>query len=617
MLVTIASVLSWRPTKAYARAMHAKRLMRRFAKVAYVIRPILVGASVVGCGGLIYEPPTSSDDDGGFGQSSSSGGSEGGAPRHEGGAGDGDSGLPYDSGVSDDDAGDADHDATLPPCGDGVLTADEACDDGNLSGADGCSASCEIEPGWACAGSADSADSPRACEPICGDGILVGGETCDDSIACPGICRGTLWSKRYGDSSTQQTVGLAVDTTGAAIITGFYQGTLDFGGGPLPSTGASDLFVAKLDGSGKHLWSHRFGGKGDDRALAIAVDSAGNVVVTGVFSDTIDFGGGRLVANGSWDVFVVKFDAAGHHLWSKRFGDSDQQEGHALAIDANGNIIVAGSFWGVLDFGGGALTNAGNETDIFVAKLDADGNHVWSKRFGDSGRQEAQSVAVNAAGDVFVTGDCGGTVDFGGGPLAAIGERDAYLSAFDATGQHRWSKRWGTGNAYDGGSSVTVDPAGNVLLAGYSQGRIDLGTGMLMGKGNLDILLGKFTPAGTPIFARLFGTVENEFPTSVATDQAGNILLTGYNEGPTDFGNGPLAHTGLRNTFIAKFDASGAPVWSKDYGTSATGVGIATNGPNVLLTGYFTNTIDFGTGAFTNAGGYYGGDDIFVAKLTP
>jgi hypothetical protein len=174
---------------------------------------------------------------------------------------------------------------------------------------------------------------------ICGDGIVAGSETCDDDSTCPGSCR---WSKRYAGSQEQHPTALAVDTAGAAIITGFYRGSLDFGGGPLVSSGISDVFIAKIDAAGKPVWSRRAGGTGDDRAVAVATDAAGNVVLAGFFSDTIDFGGGPLVSAGSSDIFVVKLDAAGNHLWSKRFGDSAQQEAHAVAIDAAGNVVLGG-----------------------------------------------------------------------------------------------------------------------------------------------------------------------------------------------------------------------------------------------------------------------------------
>lgn len=581
--------------------MRGKRIVTRRSRKLTAATAILVAASLVGCGRTFLDDSAN----GGLG--------DGGSTR-DGTVDDArDASTFLDDGgdaESASDAGGADRDASAKPCGNGLLDPGEACDDGNGASSDGCSASCKIEPGWTCSG------APSACESICGDGIVVGSETCDDSSSCLGTCRRTLWSKRYGNSAVQLASGVAVDPTGAAIVVGDFGGTIDFGGGFLGASGVGDGFVAKVDANGKHVWSRRFGGPNDDRAFAVATDAAGNVVVTGVFSGTVDFGGGPLVASGSWDMFVVKLDATGNHLWSKRFGNDQQQEGKAVAIDAAGNIIVAGMFWGTIDFGGGAITSTG--IDVFVAKLDSAGNHVWSKAYGSPGvdGRGARGVAVSASGDVYVTGACAGVMDFGGGGVAEIGERDGFLLALDANGLHRWSKRWGSLNAYSSGTSVAVDPTGSVLVTGYSEGTIDLGTGVLPSKGSMDIVLGKFDPSGAPIFAKRYGSTKNDLANSVTTDGAGNILLTGYVTGPIDFGDGPLTYVGGQNTFIAKLTPTGAPSWSRLYKASfSLGVGIAADPMgNIFATGYFSNTIDFGTGTLSSGGAGY---DVFLAKLTP
>ena len=143
----------------------------------------------------------------------------------------------------------------------------------------------------------------------------------------------------------------------------------------------SPLFVAKFDMNGNHLWSQRFGGTDNQSGNSVAVDGSGNVVLTGAFWESVNFGGGGLVAV-DIDVFLVKFDASGNHLWSKDFGDSDNQVGFSVAVDASGNVLITGRFAGTVNFGGGPLTSIGS-SNIFVAKFDADGNHVWSRRFGD------------------------------------------------------------------------------------------------------------------------------------------------------------------------------------------------------------------------------------------
>jgi hypothetical protein len=221
---------------------------------------------------------------------------------------------------------------------------------------------------------------------------------------------------------------MAIDSAGNVAITGFIRGTVDFGGGPLTTSGVWDIFVAKLDASGNHVWSKRFGNTNvAQRANATAFDSAGNVVVTGYFGGTVDFGGGPLTSPDNQDIFVAKLDPNGNHVWSKGFGGGGAQSAYAMAIDSAGNVAITGVFELTMDLGGGPLTSAGN-VDIFVAKLDSSGNHVWSKRFGDASVSVVSATAIDSAGNVVVAGGFGGTLDFGNGPLVSAGGHDVFLA---------------------------------------------------------------------------------------------------------------------------------------------------------------------------------------------
>jgi hypothetical protein len=120
-----------------------------------------------------------------------------------------------------------------------------------------------------------------------------------------------LWSRGFGSTSFDQSLGVAVDASGNVVVTGVFRDTVDFGGGPLTSAGIGDVFVAKYSASdGSHLWSRGFGSTSSAAGLGVAVDANGDVVVTGVFSDTVDFGGGPLTSAGIGDVFVAKYSAS-------------------------------------------------------------------------------------------------------------------------------------------------------------------------------------------------------------------------------------------------------------------------------------------------------------------
>ena len=366
---------------------------------------------------------------------------------------------------------------------------------------------------------------------------------------------------------------------------------------------------------GKHLWSKRFGDGSNQHAKAAAVDASGNVIVAGDFWGTVDFGGGALTDAGDEDIFVAKFGPDGAHLWSKRFGDVDAQYAQSVAIDALGNVIVAGDFWGSVDFGGGALTYAGNG-DIFVAKFGSDGAHLWSKRFGDGDYpQYAQSVAIDASGNVIVAGYFSGTIDFGGGALTSAGYSDIFVAKFGSDGGHLWSKRFGDG-ASQYAFAVAVDASENVIVTGYFYDAVDFGGGALTSAGLKDIFVAKFDPDGAHLWSKRFGDGSDQEPTAVAVDASGNAIVTGDFWGSVDFGGGALTCAGADDIFVAKFGSDGAHLWSKRFGDGnaqhANAVAVDASG-SVIVTGDFNATVDFGGGALTSAGG----SDIFVAKFGP
>lgn len=134
------------------------------------------------------------------------------------------------------------------------------------------------------------------------------------------------------------------------------------------------VFLAKLGPDGSHLWSKAFGGSGSDSFIfdcAAAVDASGNVLLTGGFRDTPDFGGGALSPPGDefWDGYIAKFDASGKHLWSKRFGGAGGDWGVAVGADGFGNVVLTGIFQSSVDLGGGPLVSPGGALEVFVAKF--------------------------------------------------------------------------------------------------------------------------------------------------------------------------------------------------------------------------------------------------------
>jgi Beta-propeller repeat len=421
----------------------------------------------------------------------------------------------------------------------------------------------------------------------------------------------------FGGSGVDQSHAIAKDTTGNVYVAGGFQGTVDFGAGPLTSAGGTDIFLLKLDANGTPLWSRRFGGAGDDVGYGVAVDGSGNAYLTGSFQGAVNFGSGLLASAGGADAFVLKVDTAGNTLWSRSFGAAGDDVGNGVAVDGAGNAYLTGSFHGAVDFGTGALASAGG-SDVFVVKLDSNGNTLWSRRFGGSADGVGNGVALDGSGNPYLTGSFHGAVDLGSGPLASAGGADIFALKLDTTGATVWSRAFG-GPSDDLGSSVAVDGSGNAYLTGSFQGAVDFGAGPLTSAGGTDIFLLKLDPTGSPSWSNVYGGPSNDLGSAVTLDGTGNAYLTGSFQGLVDFGAGPLASSGGMDVFLAKVDSNGATIAAQDMGGAAADAGQAvvpdTSG-NAYLTGYFSGTASFNTGSNTVSLTSAGNSDVFVVKTS-
>jgi PKD repeat protein len=433
------------------------------------------------------------------------------------------------------------------------------------------------------------------------------------------------WSDSAGDAWDDRGRDVALDAAGNVVATGDFRGTIDLGGGPMTAfklsyqaAMPSDIFIVKYSPSGAHLWSKRIGAHGDDAGTAVAVDASGDVVVAGFAGPNVDFGGGELPTGGSWDFFVAKYAGTdGHYLWAKRFGGAEAEFPWAMALDAAGNVLVTGEFTGSPSFGGGQLTSAGDR-DVFVAKYaGSNGQHLWSQRFGSALTDVGNGIAVDANGDLVVIGSFGGTVNFGGAPLTSAGDRDAFVAKYSGTnGQHLWSKRFGS-TSVDEGSGVAVDAAGNVTVTGAFIGTVDFGGGALVTPNAAgDVFLAQYTSAGSHRWSKRLGGTNGDSGRSLATDSNGNVTLIGAFQGGVDFGGGALTSAGSFDVFVAQYSgASGQHLWSRRFGGTDNDrcQGLASSTGSVVVTGYFPGTVNFGDGSRTSVGS----NDIFLFNLLP
>jgi len=365
-----------------------------------------------------------------------------------------------------------------------------------------------------------------------------------------------------------------------------------------------------------HAWSKKFGGSSSDLPYAMAADASGNIYVTGYFYNTINFGGSSHSSKGSADIYVASFTPSGQYRWSTAFGGSSSDYGYGLAVDAAGNVYVTGSMYNSMNCGGSTLSTKGGR-DVFVCAFDSAGKHKWSSNFGSTSTDYGYAIGTDSNSNVYVTGYHYGSIDFGGSTLKSSGSYDIFLASFDSNGKHRWSKNFGNTSS-DYGYGLAVDGSDNVYITGtfYLYG-INFGGGILYGNGSNDIFLASFSPSGNHRWSKAFGGTSSDYAYGAAVDKSGNVYITGYMYGSVNFGGGSLTSNGSGDAYVASFTPAGAHRWSKNFGGTSSdyGYGLAADAKgNMYVTGYYYNTITFGKGT-VGSHTSNGSYDAFIASF--
>ena len=264
-----------------------------------------------------------------------------------------------------------------------------------------------------------------------------------------------------------------------------FSSMVSFGTNSLTSAGGYDIFFVKLSaGNGQVQWAKRFGSTYDDNGYAVAVDASdGAALFTGEYQRCVNFGGGtKCSAYGLTDTFVVKYNAVGQYVWSRFFSCVSRDTGRGVAMNAAGNVVVTGTNEGSIDLGGGVLPflSAGG-TAIYVVKLDKQGTYQWGRDFGNYTMSGAYGVATDAGSNVVMTGWFGTSLDLGNGVTVESGGGIIAMCVVNLRGSDgvvQWGKSLTTTSGYLHGRGVAVHGAsGTVWAAGYYQGTTDFDSG--------------------------------------------------------------------------------------------------------------------------------------------
>lgn len=392
-----------------------------------------------------------------------------------------------------------------------------------------------------------------------------------------------LWTEQFGGTSFDSPISMAI-RDGALYAVGKFEQSMTVQGSTVTSAGNGDAYVAKLDaGTGNLVWLKRFGAADLDTALRVAVITTGNVVVTGTFSGTIDIGGTALTATGASSSWIAALDGSdGSTVWARKV---DVGIG-PLAPDSMGDVLVAGAFAGTVTIDGTTLTSNAGSQDAAVIKLSGvDGSLVWAKAFGSSSTDGAAAIVADGSGNAVVTGSFQGSMNLGGTAHIAVGSKDGYFARLAAgTGTFMGSKSFGGGND-DTPLAVAVDAAGAVVVAGFFSGMIDFGPDSISSADAFpDAFVVKFTGAGGYQWSRSFGApsggmIGAGFDTAAGLGFVGpDVVVTGDFQNSVDFGGGALttASANTNDAFLVRYaGADGAHVWSQRFGGAGNDKGSA------------------------------------------
>ena len=428
----------------------------------------------------------------------------------------------------------------------------------------------------------------------------------------------TLVFASVGGVGNEAAQAVATDAAGNIYVTGPYVGGLDLGGGALQNAGKNDLYVAKFDAAGKHLWSKSFGGVGQDTGSAVTLDRSGNVWVTGSFQNVVDFGGGMLTSAGNSDVFILSLGGAdGAYRSAWRYGGGDNETAVGIGVDSTGAVVITGAFGTSVDFGGGMLTSAGN-FDGYLLKVSSTGAYVWARRFGDYEVDTGSGVVIGAGDDVFMVGSFVGTSDIGGGAVNAAGPMlgEVLVARLSATGTVKWSK--GIGARFDAYfPAIALDPSGNLFLATTFEGSCSVGGAIYNSDGFTDVAVAKWTGDGVHEWSYQLSGPGYEYSDGVTSDPQGNMIVVGHFNGQAKFGGPYIKSYGNYDSFVSKLGGSnGQHIFSLHLGgpgIDATNDVVADPQGNVWVAGQYDTVGEFGTGVIDAKGG----TDSFLVKLAP
>jgi len=303
-----------------------------------------------------------------------------------------------------------------------------------------------------------------------------------------------------------------------------------------------------------------------------------------------------LISEGSYDIFIAKLNAEGNVVWAKSAGGTDKDEGFGICVDNDGNIYITGGFENSAKFDETHTLNSAGQTDFFIAKYDPSGNVVWAKKAGGTGADGGYGIAADSNNDIIVIGKKSGAVTFG---LYTLSNFEAFTVKYNTDGNVVWAREINLSLNY----AISVDNSNNIYLIGR------FAAAAIPGSISYDIYLAKYNSLGTfqwsvvtDSYTLSDSDVYKNALTSIDCDNAGNVYITGLSNS--------------RDVFISKYSSAGASLWNNPVSGPQgydMGGGIKVDDANIIhVIGHFAaSTLTFDTGVELNNYSY---TDLFYAR---
>ncbi|MBS1586297.1 MAG: T9SS type A sorting domain-containing protein [Bacteroidetes bacterium] len=424
------------------------------------------------------------------------------------------------------------------------------------------------------------------------------------------------WAKSSAGHSNDYAGGLDIDEQGNSYIAGKFYDSVSFGATTLTSPGTWSVYIAKYDLNGGVLWAKSAGSAGNIKVTGICRDRFGNLSIVGQYSDSASFGTlspTTLYSVAGYDVFIASYNADGDLRWARSLGDTGYDYGSAIHADTNGRLYITGDLH-ISSYNGSA-------SQVFVACYDSSGTNTWMLHEPNYHNfHQGNDLAVSNDGTSYVAGQFFDTLRFSQTAVLGAGniEANIFLMKVDKDGNIAWMQKGGAASGYTAATAVDVDTAGNTYITGFYHGTITLGTLSLNGPAGYsdDVFVAKCDSAGNYVWVnKASGPWNLDNGVHISSAKDGSIYVAGNFETQLTLDTITIYNSNQPDIFIARMDGSGHFAWADRCGgpTFDNMAGLRTNTQGIFLSGDFRGTGHFGPSLTANSDST---SDIFVARIT-